>query len=287
MTQLDIYKSLGEIDPKIIIAAAPENNRNYRQRKRWIGVGTAAGFAVLVVVVMLMLQSLQPSVISRPSYEAPSLPEGPYVGVAVSSDWQVYRDAKSLIEYADLILAGRVTDIGFQILDTRTALPADEQTPTYAKMLYTIYTVEVLESYQGDATDVIHVRIMGGMVGERTEEQLTLMESEGISGDGRGIPILEDYQKVQCRIGESYLFVLAAFETGVPTILNIDQSIYSLTEPTKENAVGQNPADYYGKKRDEYGYPLISAKDIIVEFGKKEWKEFYEKWKEGAFSALK
>ncbi len=283
MISRDIYRNLGGIDPAMIEEAAPGRARNKR-RSVWLSCGVAASLVLLMVALAFVLQGLQPAILTPPNDGEYTLPEGPYAAIGVSYDWGIYRDAQAVIDHADLIFSGRVRDISFAVLDSRTALPADETTPTYAKQLYTIYTVDVLHGYRGEIGQSVRVRVMGGMVGERVEEQLELMAAYDVPGYEYGIPVLTGYQKLQCCVGSAYLFALAAFESGDPTILNIDQSIYSLEYPTRKNTVGSNFNVYDTGKKDENGYPLISAKDILREIGWKEWHDFWEQWQRGDYS---
>jgi hypothetical protein len=41
-------------------------------------------------------------------------------------------------------------------------------------------------------------------------------------------------------VGETYLFVLHQFETGLPAPLNIDQSVFNLQNPFTKHAPGMN-----------------------------------------------
>ena len=67
--------------------------------------------------------------------------------------------------------------------------------------------------------------------------------------------------------------------------MNVDQSVFDLNDPTRKQTIGNNPNVYYSGSKDEYYRPLISAKDVMMEFGKKEWNAFNEKWEEGVYSS--
>lgn len=192
-------------------------------------------------------------------------PEGPYV--RRSADWNIYSSAADLTDESDLVFIGRVTDVEFQVLDMTTALPVSEKTENFAKELYTIYTVEVLSSYKGDTSSISKIRVMGGMVGYEVEEQLAVMEEGEAYNRENGIPIWDDYKKVQCEVGGSYLFVLKQFDTGYPTIINLEQAIYALDDPAQKRTVGD------------------AVNDIISVFGKDALSSFTEKWTTGEYAA--
>ncbi len=213
------------------------------------------------------------------------IPEGPYARRI--ADWLTYRNAEEIISAANIVLIGKVVDIEFQVLDMMTALPVTESTPEYAKELHTIYNVQVMTSYKGDVAGTIKVRLMGGMVDYRVEEQLEVMRQGETFQRERGIPIWSEYYKAQCEIGGCYLFALYQFETGAPTPLNLEQAVYSLEEPTRKHVIGKEIKAYYSGDKDEYGRTLISAYDIITAFGSDSANEFNQNWKDNLYTAEK
>ena len=217
------------------------------------------------------------------SSEFMSIPtEGPYA--RRTADWKIYNNAEELISDADLIFIGKVTDIEFQVLDITNSLPVSESTPDYAKELYTIYSVDVITSYKGDTTNISKVRVMGGMVDYKVDEQLEIMNRGESFKRDLGIPIWDNFYKAQCNEDEYYLFVLCQFDTGYPTILNLEQAVYNLKWPTKKHTVGSNTNVYYSGDKDEYNNPLISAFDIISAFGTDYLETFYQNWSDGKYT---
>lgn len=57
--------------------------------------------------------------------------------------------------------------------------------------------------------------------------------------------------------GETYLFMLAQFDDSLPTIANVEQSIYNISEALS-NETGQSGA--------------ITIQEIVKCFGANEWK---------------
>ncbi len=281
MTSKDIYRELGGLDLDLIAKAAPDVVQKKPANKTWVKWASLAACLCVIITAVLVIYNPSPDVIIPPNFERVELPEGPYV--ITTSDWQLYSNAKDLINNADLVFIGKITDIDFQVLDSSNALPVSETTPNYARQLYTIYTVEISQTYKGDTTDITKIRVMGGAVDYNIDTQLEVMENGNAFGKENGIPILDNYYKAQCKIENSYLFTLRQFETGYPTIMNVDQSVFDLNEPTRKQTIGNNPNVYYSGSKDEYNCPLISAKDVIMEFGKKEWTSFNEKWEQGVY----
>lgn len=140
----------------------------------------------------------------------------------ISADWPFYEDIQDLVEHSTLIVAGTITDISFQLLDARTALPVTGETEERYRCLYTMYTIDVTERYKGDPIESTQVRIIGGRENDYLEEQTTAL------GDDikNGIPLLENMPEL--KIGETYLFALYQYEDTAPTPVNLTQGILCL-----------------------------------------------------------
>ena len=197
---------------------------------------------------------------------------------SMSADWPMYSNSQELIDSANVVYIGKVTDISFHVLDATNATPATDATPVRHRELYTIYDVEITQSYKGENSGTSKIRIMGGLENYKVDQQVQLMVQKDIYDKDFGIPIWGDTNKTKCEIGQTYLFVLYQFETGLPTILNLEQSVFGLDDPTKKQTIGNNDKDYYSGDVDEFGKPLISVKDILTTFGQDKWDEFYKQW---------
>jgi len=186
--------------------------------------------------------------------------------------YQSYIDVQELEEEANVIFTGKVTGVSFQLLDG-DALPLTSEEKDWMS-LYTIYDIDVYTIYKGAEYSPKQVRVWGGIQDFMVEEQLAVMGKAAENG----IPIFSA-QGPEIKIGESYLFVMFQYETGLPTILNHEQSFFNLNNPFKEDreVVTGEKADLVFEK---YGrYPAsITAKDIISEFGKEKWDEFWTQW---------
>ncbi len=165
-------------------------------------------------------------------------------------------------------------------MDAKTSLPPTEETEDYYRWLNTIYDLEIITSYKGGVFYPAQIRTDGGLKDYRVEEQLEVMRSGNAYHYGNGIPIMEGIPEI--KIGEIYLFVLGQFETGLPSNLIPQQSFYNLQNPFKKNTLGEieldDPAKYYSEKKDPYGNPIISAKDVISTFGQEKWNDFWSQW---------
>jgi len=274
MTNQNIYRNLGGLDPALVAKAAPAETEQPRRRSTWVKRASLAACLCLAVCAVLIVQVMydpSPAWVTPPQIDNTKWPEGPYSEMCF--DWPMYKSAKSLIDHADLVFIGKVTDISFQVLDMRTAQPVTETTPNSDRMLHTIYTLEIAQTYKGNTADVTKIRLMGGLVDYDVETQLKVMES-GNAGKSY-IPIMSGYQRVQCSIGNSYLFVLCQHGTEYPTIMNVSQSIFDLR---------YDPEVCYSGSADANGHSMISVKDIITEFGAKAWWTFRRQWRRGVYA---
>ncbi|MCL2816891.1 MAG: hypothetical protein FWD39_00700 [Clostridiales bacterium] len=185
----------------------------------------------------------------------------------MSADWPIYSDARELLkEWGNLVFIGKVTGISFAVLDITTGLAPTEATEDRNRRLYTLYEVEIIVSYKGDASDVTYFKVIGGLRDYRADEQLRIMKEGNARWWEYGIPIFGCDQELKCEIGKTYLFVMLKSETGnTPKILNPWQSLYDLNDPL----TGQ-------------GFPNreISIKEILSEIGQEDWDSFWKQWLE-------
>ena len=195
---------------------------------------------------------------------------------AINAHGAPFPSAKSLLEAADVVFLGKVVGIDFQVLNEKTALPATKETPKEDQVLYTMYKIEPISTYRGDSAELLQVRVQGGLCDDLIEQQLKVIDpwesfysTNKDGSEGLVLPYWQNHQTVRCHVGESYLFVLRQFETGAPTILQINQSIYPLNTPTE----AVHPAD-------------ISVQNIIKEFGEDKWNDFYARWEKGEFEPI-
>lgn len=234
---------------------------------------------IFIVIISLVGCTNMKFTESGDSLVAKEIPEDGYT--KIFADWLIYGNAQEVIDSADLVFIAKVIDIEFQVLDSRNSLPVSDETPDVDRSLHTIYNIDIMETYKGNTTSVEQVRVMGGRVDYKVDEQIKIMTENKAYRYQAGIPIIENFYKTELNENGYYLFALRQSELGCPTVLNMDQSIYSLEEPTRKNTIGDNTKAYYNGSTDEYNYPLISAYDIVCEFG--EENTFYENYKAGKY----
>ena len=189
--------------------------------------------------------------------------------------WTIYSDANQLVDAADLVFIGKLTDISFTALDINTGLEITEKTEDSNRSLYTLYHFDVIETYKGDTSQVTYFMRSGGLENYKTDEQLKVVKENNVYGWEEGIRVWED--AIEYEIGETYLFTLCKREGVPPLWMNLYQSLYSIDDPLRKLS-HKSDKIYYTEDKDEYGEPLISVKDIILEFGEEKWNEFATKY---------
>ena len=65
---------------------------------------------------------------------------------------------------------------------------------------------------------------------------------------------------INIEVGQTYLFTVGHFETGLPTVYNPAQSFYNMHNPFEE-------------------HPNMTAKDLISSFGQDQWDIYWNQWK--------
>lgn len=175
----------------------------------------------------------------------------------ISQDWPSYASLEDLVNASDKIILGTVSEISFQVLDIRTGKPPADNAEKSNCYLYTIYDVDTIETYKGNSSDHEEIRIIGGIKDRMVGEQISLVEN------GQSIPLIEGMPSIV--EGEMYLFMLYQYEDTIPTVVNLDQSIYNICEAFSTET----------EQNDK-----ITFQDIVSYFDADEWENLYNKYGE-------
>ena len=133
----------------------------------------------------------------------------------IYADYPMYDSAQSLVAAADLVFVGRVENITYQVLNTKTEDGKDSMTGLAVadSIPYTIYEIEVVSVYKGNiAGTTISLKRPGGILdgNECILENATVITSEN-----------------------TYLFTAATFKNSYPSFLNATQSAYDIAYDMK------------------------------------------------------
>ncbi len=150
--------------------------------------------------------SLSERITTKSIYDALNIDTEKIKTSHILAQYPFYQNAKSLFSSSDYVFEGVVTDITFDILDTRTGISvSDIKYPDceYLK-LYTVYEICVSEEYRGNMHQTYLVCLMGGLEHYEFELQCKMMKKAGIYDESVGVPLLSDAVKLD--VGSSYLF---------------------------------------------------------------------------------
>ena len=164
---------------------------------------------------------------------------------APSHFYGYYKDVDSFIEEADFIGIGRITDIFFKILDTRTWAVAEDNatfgnTDIDSFFLFTIYEVEIEKTYKGEESEKIYFRMPCGIREYREAEQYAEMKRCGITN--KQIPI--DADDIFFEKGVRRMFALCGADLEYMYIINPIQSVLS-THVKDNNSENPDEVNYY------------------------------------------
>jgi hypothetical protein len=138
--------------------------------------------------------------------------------IRVSADYPYYPNVDALTEKADLIVKGTVMDSRVEEIDTRIKTSEENKNlnpggkTSSTNFLYTVYTIDVSDSYKGDVEpgETIEIKEIGG------ESDTTTC----IAGE-----------TVKFAKNKEYVMFLSTYESDVPpSLLNPIQSAYNYKE---------------------------------------------------------
>lgn len=141
-------------------------------------------------------------------------------------DWPYYDSIQSLCDAATNIYEGKVSNVFFKIIDMRSGTAVDEKVTedkTYLR-LYTVYEIDVTDSYKNAKASKKYVCVCTGLEGYKEAEQRNLMKSAEIYNDDIGIGVLREFEPLE--VGASYLFLTVDLGGTYDYIVNVDQFAY-------------------------------------------------------------
>ena len=150
-----------------------------------------------------------------------------YPIIYIHPDWPAYSTSESVIEAATNIFSGTVTDISFEIVDMLSG-KADRSpdSKSTSRMIYTIYTVAILDGFKGENKGDVKICKIGGMENYNAKEQYDLLQNSNLWNTYNAIPISDDGRKLI--IGDKYLFCIARTGGDFAYIINPTQFAYAI-----------------------------------------------------------
>ena len=183
----------------------------------------------------------------------------------IDSDWPYYGTVEELLESATFVFVGKITDISFAVMGytEATGEPYPGNKVNSDLRLETFYSVEAETVYKGNAENLSGFWVMFGVPNYKEEEQLKIMRDRGYDYPEGKIPVLNNYEGY--KTGETYLFVLKTTVGNYTGIMNLDQSLYCLSNPDVKTRTYDRPLPF-------------GAEDIVRTFGEDKLAEFTAKY---------
>lgn len=203
-----------------------ENKTIAKVSKKGKVTAVGSGVTYITAAIKKTVLKTKVTVMESKADEKNTLPEtekesnNPVITMCI--DYPMYDSAQELVDAADLVFAGEVKNITYEMLDIRTENGTDPVTGLEGdvSLPYTIFEIEVSEVYKGEIADhTIYLKRPGGNFDSVQYK-------------------LEDASDI--KIGNRYLFLAAAYENSYASFINANQSSYDLdasSESTGKDAV--------------------------------------------------
>ena len=241
----EIWSAIGRIGDDLVSAADEHHVKDYftqKKQRSWLKYAGAAACFLLVFCMAAMIPATRllsrqkmadqsaeftTAVSDENSIQTKMQNEYPILLMHSNSDWPHYNTAEEIVDASTEIFSGKITGISFEIVDQITGKADRSPNSTSTnRMLYTLYTVAVTDSYKGETVSEKVICIAGGMAGYHEKEQYDLLESSGLLDKYHGIPVTEEIRSME--IGSEYLFCTARNVGDYDHIINPDQFAYRL-----------------------------------------------------------
>lgn len=163
-----------------------------------------------------------------------------YHTVLTHFDYPSYSSAAEVSKAAENVYTGTVTDISFEIIYMQTGETVDTGDSSEAsRMLYTVYTVQLSDSFKGENPDEIKIYRIGGLIGYKESLQYNMIEKAGLFDKYHGIPVTTDADASKLTVGAQYLFCTVRPVEGHDVPINPTQFAYDPASASANEIIAQ------------------------------------------------
>lgn len=163
-----------------------------------------------------------------------------YHTVLTHFDYPSYSSAAEVSKAAENVYTGTVTDISFEIIYMQTGETVDTGDSSEAsRMLYTVYTVQLSDSFKGENPDEIKIYRIGGLIGYKESLQYNMIEKAGLFDEYHGIPVTTDADASKLTVGAQYLFCTVRPVGGHDVPINPTQFAYDPASASANEIIAQ------------------------------------------------
>ena len=160
-----------------------------------------------------------------------------YHTVLTHFDYPSYSSAAEVSKAAENVYTGTVTDISFEIIYMQTGETVDASDSSEASsILYTVYTVQLSDSFKGENPDEIKIYRNGGY---KESVQYNMIEKAGLFDEYHGIPVTTDADASKLTVGAQYLFCTVRPVEGHDVPINPTQFAYDPASASANEIIAQ------------------------------------------------
>lgn len=135
----------------------------------------------------------------------------------IQLEYPVYGSAEELVDASDLVFSGTVTHINYDSLNVQSQSGVDSDTglTESSDIPYTIFDIDIHHIYKGNVeSESIEIKRPGGVVNGQ------VYAVEGAS---------------DIELGETYLFITQTYQNTYPSLLNVTQASFDMSESEVNN----------------------------------------------------
>ena len=144
------------------------------------------------------------------------------------ADWPHYSAVPALVDAVTDVFTGKIVDIYFEVLDVETGKVVNAPVEDGWLLLYTIYEIEIIESYKGNPVERQYIAVMGGVPGYNEPMQIQALKDCGIYDENAEIPVLANSEVLE--MGVEYLFAASDLGVDYLRIPNPEQYAFAIQE---------------------------------------------------------
>ena len=244
MKNEELYEVLSDIDEDYVNQARQTAQKKPKSAwRRWVPLAACLG--LLVVALGILWASHfegQPSLGSTtagytsnpttfstvpPASATNSTTSDPKY-VTIHADWPQYATVPALVDAVTEVFTGKVIDISFKVLDEKTLQVVNAPVEDAQVLLYTIYEIEVMDTYKGNSVERQYIAIGGGIPGYNVSAQIQALKDCGVYDKNPYIPMMAEHRAFE--LGVEYLFAASDLGVGYLLIPNPEQCAFAVEE---------------------------------------------------------
>ncbi len=163
------------------------------------------------------------------------------------ADWPYYDSLSLLEEAATNIFEGKAVNVFFDIRDSRSGKTVKKAEATEIKYLrlYSVYEIEVEDSFKGTESETVKIGIETGSLAYGVSEQINLLKEVGIYDESKGLSV--DANFVPLTLGKTYIFFTCDRGDDYHSVVTINQFAFDNNSKKETNGFNYSEIKNYVK----------------------------------------